>query len=65
MPRETIPLSIDDLSRFARTLAGELGDAAPSHLSLMNMLARAAGFRNYQHLRAESNATEPVRSLQR
>ena len=58
MPRETVPLSIDDLSRFARTLASELGDAAPSHLSLMNMLARAAGFRNYQHLRAESKATD-------
>ena len=58
MPRETISLSIDDLSRFARTLASELGDTAPSHLSLMNMLARAAGFRNYQHLRAESNAAD-------
>ena len=60
MPRHAVPLGTPDLSRFARTLARELeptlGDATPSHLSLMNMLARAAGFRNFQHLRAASKA---------
>lgn len=60
MPRQTVPMGTPDLSRFARTLARELrpelGDATPSHLSLMNMLARAAGFRNFQHLRAASKA---------
>ncbi len=58
MPRETVPLHTDDLSRFARALADELGDTAPSHLSLMNMLARSAGFRNYQHLRADAKARD-------
>ncbi|MEO0491991.1 MAG: DUF2087 domain-containing protein [Actinomycetota bacterium] len=56
MPRDTVPLHTDDLSRFARALAAELGDAAPSHLSLMNMLARSAGYRNFQHLRADASA---------
>lgn len=56
MPRDTVPLHTDDLSRFARALAAELGDTAPSHLSLMNMLARSAGFRNFQHLRADAAA---------
>lgn len=60
MPRHAVPMGTSDLSRFARTLARELqpelGDATPSHLSLMNMLARAAGFRNFQHLRAASKA---------
>ena len=58
MTRETIPLATDDLSRFARALGTELGDAAPSHLTLMNMLARAAGYRNYQHLRADATARD-------
>ena len=58
MSRELVPLRTDDLSGFARSLARELGETAPSHLSLLNMLARSAGFRNYQHLRAESHATE-------
>lgn len=64
MPRHAVPMGTSDLSRFARTLARELqpelGDATPSHLSLMNMLARAAGFRNFQHLRAVSKARETL-----
>ena len=55
MPRQSIPLAIADLSQFSRALGAQLAvrpDKAPSHLSLLNMLARAAGFRNFQHLRA-------------
>ncbi len=54
MPRQSIPLAIADLSQFSRALGAELAvrpDKPPSHLSLLNMLARAAGFRNFQHLR--------------
>lgn len=58
MPRELVPLRTDDLSAFTRALAEELGADAPSHLSLMNMVARAAGFRNYQHLRASARSHE-------
>lgn len=58
MPRELIPLSIDDVSRFTRTLAAELGDAAPSHQSLLNMVARSAGYRNHQHLIADAKARD-------
>lgn len=60
MSRELVPLQTHDLSGFARALARELGEAAPSHLSLMNMLARSAGFRNYQHLRADSQVSVPA-----
>ncbi|MCB1389413.1 MAG: DUF2087 domain-containing protein [Rhodobacteraceae bacterium] len=54
MSRDLIPLSTPDLSGFARSLSRQLGarEALPSHLELLNMLARAAGFRNHQHLRA-------------
>lgn len=51
--RTLLPLQIADLSSFTRSLHQQLAtDTQPSHLSLMNMLARGAGFRNVQHLRA-------------
>ena len=55
MTRTHLPLAIEDLSAFTRQLHAEL-PTAPGHLSLMNMLARAAGFRNVQHLRASAKA---------
>lgn len=58
MSKDLIPLHIVDISSFARHLNGQLRSQSetPSHLSLMNMLARAAGFRNFQHLRAAQTA---------
>ena len=57
MTRETIPLAVADAAAFARALAAELKQSpAPSHLGLLNMLARSAGFRNFQHLRAVRGA---------
>ncbi|WP_020559906.1 DUF2087 domain-containing protein [Thiofilum flexile] len=55
MSKETIPLYVDDVSAFARSLAKQLEKTTelPSHLSLMNMLARAGGYTNYQHLRTQ------------
>ncbi|QDC08543.1 DUF2087 domain-containing protein [Oceanicola sp. D3] len=55
MPKPSVPLSVPDISAFARALARQL-DAPPGHQSLLNMLARAAGFRNYQHLNAANTA---------
>jgi len=54
MTKPTIPLLAEDISHFTRVLAQQLKGAAhpPSHLGLMNMLSRAAGFRNFQHFRA-------------
>ena len=57
MTRQTMTLGTDDLSAFTRMLARQLGPEAPSHLRLMNMLARAAGYANVQHLRAAQAAT--------
>ncbi len=59
MSRQTIPLATTDLSAFARHLSGQLNrNATPGHVELLNMLARAAGFRNFQHLRAASLAKD-------
>lgn len=54
MTRTAIPFHVEDISALARHLTRQLaeGGGSPGHLSLMNMLARAAGFRNFQHLRA-------------
>lgn len=56
MPKTFLPLRADDLTTFTRTLSDQLGPSSPSHLTLMNMVARAAGFQNVQHMRASHAA---------
>lgn len=58
MPRTSVCLTIDDISAFSRRLRADLqrSPVLPTHLGLMNMLARAAGHANFQHLKS----TEPV-----
>ncbi len=58
MTRIALPFHTPDLSALARRLHAELAaqDGPPGHLALMNMLARSAGFRNFQHFRAQSTA---------
>jgi hypothetical protein len=64
MSKSPIPLHIADLSPFTRNLSRQLTaqEGTPSHLSLMNMLARAGGFRNVQHLRAVQEPRAALRS---
>ncbi|MDM4765588.1 DUF2087 domain-containing protein [Pelomonas sp. SE-A7] len=63
MPRELIACPVQDLSSFAKSLRKQLAELAPaempSHLSLMNMLARAAGHRNLQALKALAATGSP------
>ncbi len=65
MSRELLPLHAADLSSFAKSVRGELADrlergaGLPSHVEMLNLLARAAGHRNVQALRA---APQPVPS---
>ena len=62
MSRTQIPLRVDDLSPFAKTLRQGLASHAgvPSHVELLNLIARAAGFANFQQLRALALAPEPT-----
>jgi hypothetical protein len=63
MPREAVAFSVPDVSAFARALGKSLAErharkpAPPSHVELLNLLARAAGQRNIQALRAAPAAT--------
>ena len=60
MTREAIPLVVPDVGTFARALGRALvarraaKPAPPGHVELLNLLARAAGHRSYQGLRAAS-----------
>lgn len=60
MSRLALPLEIADLSAFARSLRDQIDplEHKPSHVELLNMLCRAAGFRNYQHFRADAGARQ-------
>ena len=62
MPREPLPLQVDDLSAFAKALRTQLleHEQPPGHQTLLNMLARAAGYRNLQSLRARPAPPAPA-----
>lgn len=60
MPRTPIPLVIDDVSQFAEALRNSWPEARPSHLSAMNHVARAAGYRSWNVLRAAAPPTSGV-----
>jgi hypothetical protein len=53
---QPLPLYVDDVSQFAKTLRGLLTIAAatPTHVQLLNMLTKAAGRGNYQRFRAQA-----------
>ena len=58
MSRTVLPLKVDDISALERSLNHQISgsDHAPTHVELLNMLARSAGFRNFQHFRAQAAA---------
>lgn len=62
MSRIPIPLAVSDTSTFAKSLRAMLAshEGLPSHLEMLNMLAKAAGYGNFQALRA---ADEPHADL--
>jgi hypothetical protein len=58
MSRDVIELTISDLSQFCKTLRADLPQA-PGHAQMLGLIAKAAGYRNYQHLKAR-NAPKPA-----
>ncbi len=57
--RQPISLSIPDVSGFAKALRLDAPGTDAGHQSWLNHIARAAGFRNYQHLSAVRKDAEP------
>ncbi len=64
MPRTQLTYEVADLSAAAKSLRSQLGklERLPTHVELLNMLARAAGFRNFQHFRSEATARQGAQS---
>jgi hypothetical protein len=66
MPRIEVPLHAADISSFAKSLGRELKQTheqarrPPGHVELLNMLARAAGYRNFQSLKARPASVAPA-----
>lgn len=58
--RDVLPFSAPDISALARTLSREISalGTPPGHVQLLIILARAAGHRNYQALKAQHDAGE-------
>jgi hypothetical protein len=66
MSRIPIAFQSADISALARSLKEQLTalGEVPSHVALLNMLAKAAGYRNFQHLKAAAEtAPAPVAAL--
>ena len=67
MTREATPLVVPDLSAFARSLGRALkmqhtrSGEPLGHLHLQNLVARAAGYRNLQALKADVRRLPPTR----
>jgi len=61
MSRQVHSLNIADLSAFAKALREQIAktDETPSHVEMLTMLTRSAGFRNYQHFKAASADRPP------
>ncbi|WP_432735880.1 DUF2087 domain-containing protein [Maridesulfovibrio sp. FT414] len=55
MPRTPLSLHISDVSSLARNLRNQLTESEqiPGHVEMLNLLAKAGGYRNFQHLKAE------------
>lgn len=58
---DIVPLFAADICVFSRNLRRLLAQTAgaPGHLTLLNLIARSAGHRNYQALRAAPKAAAP------
>jgi hypothetical protein len=60
MSRVALSLQIPDLSGFAKSVREQLGKLPepPSHVEMLNLLCRSAGFRNYQHCKGVMEAQQ-------
>lgn len=58
MSRTSVRLDISDLSQFTKNLSKQWPEEKPTHLSLMNLLAKSAGYKNFQHLKASDSGPE-------
>jgi hypothetical protein len=61
MSRPIFTFHSNDISTLARSLVKQWAEepAPPGHVQMLNMLARAVGFENFQHFRVEAETAQP------
>lgn len=59
MSSHPIPLVIEDVSQFARSLRKLWPDEPPGHAQMLALVAKAAGYRNHQALKADLGIEPP------
>lgn len=66
MPRQLHQITINDLSAFTKSLRAALQqqDGFPSHARMLSLVAKAAGYENFQHLKA-APTPKPPRNVER
>lgn len=67
MPRDIHTVTIPDISTFTKTLRASLhGEkGVPSHAKMLSLVAKAAGYANYQHLKATTPLIQEPRPKKR
>ncbi|GHF13284.1 hypothetical protein GCM10017044_04080 [Kordiimonas sediminis] len=62
MPKTKLAYNVSDISKTARSIRQQLLDLdrLPSHVELLNILARSAGYRNFQHFRTQQEPTQDL-----
>lgn len=55
MTRTPLPLIIEDAAQFADHLRANWPETPPGHLATLNLVAKAAGYRSWQALRATTS----------
>lgn len=60
MTRSPLPLVIEDVSAFATTLRKHWPSDPPGQSQALALIAKAAGYRNHQHLRAVAPAAATI-----
>lgn len=63
MSSPPIPLVIEDISQFARSLRKVWPDEPPGHAKMLALVAKAAGYRNHQTLKADLGIAPPEAPL--
>jgi hypothetical protein len=63
MSRTPLPFAAADVAVLARSLERQIAehaDGRPGHLDMLNMLARAGGFANFQHFRTQAETIDRI-----
>lgn len=66
MSKAALPFCVADISTFAKSLRRQIDglETSPGHVEMLNLLAKAGGFRNFQHFRAQQQAFAALQKQQ-